>query len=120
MSLLSPFGRVPFLAWGETSRPRLDALADEIAAQVGALAHARPSGFGGAICARELAQAGALLRHGALRLMHAATGGGPAKAELARELAGLAVEQAACWRARSREGGLRDSLARLENARAEY
>jgi hypothetical protein len=120
MALLSPFGRAPGLAWGETSRARLDTLVEEIGAQVALLSRARPRGFGGAICARELAQAGGLLRHGAQRLMHAATGGGPPKSELARDLESLAAEQAACWRERSREGGLRDSLARLDAALAEY
>ena len=52
--------------------------------------------------------------------MHATPGGGPAKSELRAELAPLVDEQAACWRERSREGGLRDSLTRLRNALAEY
>jgi hypothetical protein len=80
------------------------------------LARARPAGFGGALCARELRQAAALARHGARRLMHATPGGGPSQTELRAELAPLLDEQAACWRERSREGGLRDSLARLEAA----
>ena len=32
MALFTPLGRAPLLAWGETSRPRLEAIAEEIAA----------------------------------------------------------------------------------------
>jgi len=120
MALFTPLGRAPGLAWGETSRPRLDAIAEELAAQSDSLVRARPEGFGGAICVRELRQAAALARHGAKRLMHSTPGGGPAKAELRADLAPLVDEQAACWRERSREGGLRDSLARLRTALSEY
>ncbi len=120
MALFTPLGRAPAFAWGETSRPRLEAIADELRARIDALEGARPSGFGGEICARELRQAAALARHGALRLMHATSGGGPSKAELASDLENLIEEQAACWRERSREGGLRDSLVRLRTALAEY
>lgn len=119
MALFTPLGRAPLLAWGETSRPRLEAIADEIRAQGELLERARPAGFGGAICARELRQAAALARHGAHRLMHATPDGGPAKVELRAELEPLIEEQAACWRERSREGGLCDSLTRLRGALAE-
>jgi len=119
MALFAPLGRAPVLAWGETHRPRLESIAEEIRAQIAALSRARPEGFGGAICARELQQAAALARHGARRLMHATPGGGPAKAELHAELAPLIDEQAACWRERSREGGLRDSLSRLRERLSE-
>jgi hypothetical protein len=115
MALVTPLGRAPVLAWGETSRPRLESIAEEIRAQIEDLSRARPAGFGGAICARELRQAAALAHHGTRRLMHATPGGGPAKAELHAELAPLVDEQAACWRERSREGGLRESLARLRD-----
>jgi len=120
MALFTPLGRAPLFAWGETTRPRLEAIADELRTHGAALERARPTRFGGAICARELRQAAALARHGARRLMHATSGGGATKAELRVELATLVDEQAACWRERSREGGLRDSLARLESALAEY
>ena len=120
MALFTPLGRAPAFAWGETSRPRLEAIAEELHAQSAALERARPTGFGGEICARELRQAAALARHGARRLMHATSAGGPTKAELRTELEPLIDEQAACWRERSREGGLRDSLARLEKTLGEY
>ncbi len=120
MALHTPLGRSPAMAWGETSRPRVASLAEEIEGLRDALTRARPEGFGGALCARELRQAAALARHGALRLLHATPGAGPAKSELRADLAPLVDEQAACWRARSREGGLRDSLARLRTALTEY
>ncbi len=67
----------------------------------------------GPITQRELRQAVALARHGAQRL--AARHGLPAPddATLAADLDVLREEQAACWSARSRPGGLADSLARL-------
>ena len=67
----------------------------------------------GPITQRELRQAVALARHGAQRL--AARHGLPAPddATLAADLDVLREEQAACWNARSRPGGLADSLARL-------
>ena len=119
MALFTPLGRAPHFAWGETNRPRLEAIADELRVLCDGLERARPAGFGGAICARELRQAAALARHGTRRLMHATPGGGPTKAELRAELAPLIEEQAACWRKRSREGGLGDSLSRLHGALAE-
>ena len=120
MALFTPFGRAPAMAWGEPNRARIGAIADEIEALRDTVSRARPDGFGGALCARELRQAAALARHGALRLLHATPGGGPSKAELRADLTPLLDEQAACWRARSREGGLRDSLARLHTALSEY
>ncbi len=119
-ALFTPLGRAPALTWGETSGPRLEAIADELRALGESLVRARPAGFGGEICARELRQAAALARHGALRLMHATSSGGPPASELRADLEPLVVEQAACWRERSREGGLRDSLFRLRTALADY
>ncbi len=119
MALFTPLGREPWLAWGETSRPRLESIAEELHAICESLDRARPAGFGGEICARELQQAGLLARHGARRLMHATPGGGPTKAELRDELTPLIDEQQACWRRRSREGGLWDSLSRLRVALSE-
>ena len=52
--------------------------------------------------------------------MHACLGEGPSLELLRAELDELISEQRACWLARSREGGLSDSLRRLERARLEY
>jgi len=119
MALLRPFkGYAP--TWGRTSRARLDAIVAEIERTRGELAGAKPEGFGGALVARELAQAAGLARHGAFRLMHACLGDGPAPELLHDDLEGLIAEQRECWLLRSREGGLDDSLRRLERARLEY
>ena len=62
---------------------------------------------------RELRQAVALARHGARRLATRHGLPAPDVATLAADLDRLREEQAACWNARSRPGGLADSLARL-------
>jgi hypothetical protein len=118
-ALLRPFKRYE-PTWGRTDRAKLDAIVADVDAIRAELARATPIGFGGAIAARELSQAAALARHGAFRLMHACLGEGPEPALLRRELDELIAEQRACWLARSREGGLTDSLRRLERARDEY
>jgi hypothetical protein len=118
-ALLRPFKRYE-PTWGRTDRAKLDAIVAEIDDTRAELARATPLGFGGRIAARELSQAAGLARHGAFRLMHACLGEGPSPAVLRSELDALIAEQRACWLARSREGGLADSLRRLENARAEY
>ena len=67
----------------------------------------------GAVTQRELRQAVALARHGASRLAMRHGLPAPDLASLAVDLDCLREEQAACWNARSRPGGLTDSLARL-------
>jgi hexosaminidase len=118
-ALLRPFKRYE-PTWGRTDRARLDAIVAEIDRTRAELARATPIGFGGRVVARELAQAAGLARHGAQRLMHACLGDGPKPELLRDELDELIAEQRACWLARSREGGLADSLGRLERARLEY
>ena len=118
-ALLRPFKRYE-PTWGRTDRAKLDAIVAEIDGTRAALARATPLGFGGSLVARELSQAAGLARHGAFRLMHACLGEGPGPELLRDELDVLIAEQRACWLARSRPGGLDDSLRRLERARAEY
>ena len=77
------------------------------------LAEARFTDDDGAITQRELRQAVALARHGAQRLACRHGLPAPDVATLDAELDGLCEEQVACWNARSRPGGLADSLARL-------
>lgn len=74
----------------------------------------------GALCVRELRQAIRLARHGAWRLLREAGRDAPDDAALRRDLAEAIDEQRACWRLRSREGGLADSVARLERTLASY
>ena len=69
---------------------------------------------------RELAQALRLARHGAWRMLREAGGSAPADRLLRRDLEEAIEEQRACWRLRSREGGLVDSIARLEATLASY
>ena len=69
---------------------------------------------------RELQQALRLARHGAWRLARQTGLESPAAASLHRDLAEAIEEQRACWLAASRPGGLRDSLARLEQTLSEY
>ena len=76
MALLRPWKRYE-PTWGRTDRARLDAIVAELERTRAELAGAKPLGFGGALVARELAQAAALARHGAFRLMHACLGEGP-------------------------------------------
>jgi hypothetical protein len=74
----------------------------------------------GALVCRELSQAARLARHGAWRIARAADLPRPPDAELRADLREAIEEQGACWLARSRPGGLGDSLARLEKATASY
>ena len=69
---------------------------------------------------RELQQALRLARHGAWRLARQTGLESPAPASLERDLAEAIEEQRACWLASSRPGGLRDSVARLEQKLSEY
>ena len=69
---------------------------------------------------RELVQAIRMARHGAWRIARSAGFERPSDARLARDLRACIDEQEACWLARSRPGGLADSLARLRPALAEY
>jgi hypothetical protein len=73
------------------------------------------------LIAREFALAARMLGHavgrGALLLGHADSS---ARAELDRDMAEIAEEDRAVWRARNRPGGLADSVGRLEATRADY
>jgi hexosaminidase len=84
------------------------------------LDRARPRCVDAEVVRRELAQAIRLARHGAWRLLRAAGLACPSDAALRRDLAEAIAGQRACWLERSRPGGLRDSLARLEGVLEEY
>jgi len=84
------------------------------------LAAARPRCADAEIVVRELAQALRLARHGAWRMAREQGAAAPSDAELCRDLDEAIAEQRACWLLRSREGGLADSVARLEATRASY
>lgn len=77
------------------------------------LERAAPACSDGALVVDELATAARLARHGAWRLL--ATAGSPAHDDdvLRADLTALVAAQEVAWRARSRPGGLPDSLAHL-------
>jgi hypothetical protein len=105
---------------GETDVAETQATLESLAAARAALERARPACADGELVRLELATAIRLARHGGWRLLRDADAPVPATAELQRDLVEAIEEQRACWLARSRPGGLRDSLARLEATLAGY
>ncbi len=84
------------------------------------LARAQPRCTDGALVVSELAAAVRLARHGGYRIARAAGFAHPSDAELRRDLEAAITFQRDAWLARSRPGGLTDSLARLEATLSEY
>jgi hypothetical protein len=107
-------------AFGRAEPAAVEDVVQRIESARAQLADARPRCDDGEMVVRELAQALRLARHGAWRLLRETGGRAPSDAELARDLDEAIEEQRACWRLRSREGGLADSVARLEATRATY
>lgn len=103
----------PLLAWGEVNADGLQAVSDEISAVI----EATP---GDGRLQRELRQAARLARHGAWRLARRHHLPCPGPAALHADLSEAIREQAVVWAARSRPGGLDDSLARLRVALDDY
>jgi hexosaminidase len=103
----------PFLLRGRPERRKLEATAESL----GAWAERLPDD---PALGRDLRQAALLARHGTWRLLRSRCGAGPDDAALRRDLAALIETQRERWLASSRPGGLRDSLAPLERALAEY
>ncbi|MBL8055700.1 MAG: family 20 glycosylhydrolase, partial [Anaerolineales bacterium] len=68
----------------------------------------------------EFELAARLLRHAVGRLRLAFEAGGPARAELGRDLRGALEDYRSLWLARCRPGGLADSAGRLAKLLAEY
>jgi hypothetical protein len=87
---------------------------------VARIERSRPRVVDGTLAKRELLQAARLARHGAWRLARAAGLPCPSSAELRRDLGAAIEEQRSCWLARSRPGGLAQSLARLERPLEQY
>jgi hexosaminidase len=69
---------------------------------------------------REVRHAVRLARHGAWRLYAEAGGRTPSNSDLAKDLSEAIEEHRACWRERSRPGGLEDSAAHLERTLESY
>ena len=91
-------------------------VAGQIDAELSLLATARPGCADADEVVAEVSQAARLARHGAWRLLG---DDGPDAALLQADMAELVEAQARTWLARSRPGGLRDSLARLDPGLAE-
>ncbi len=107
-------------SFGAADRERLASTAERLGAALAALPRARCSGADAALVPRELAAAVRLARHGAWRIARAAGFPAPSLAQLRRDLRQAIAAQRSAWLARSRPGGLADSLARLDPALAEY
>jgi hypothetical protein len=107
-------------SFGDVDPGRLEATIAELSRAIAALPNARSTVPDGAQTVHELAVAARLARHGAWRLARSAQLPCPSDAELRRDLGEAIAEQRAAWLARSRPGGLVDSLARLERTRATY
>jgi hexosaminidase len=107
-------------SFGDADRERLAVTTAQLDAALAALPRVRCGSPDGALIPRELAAATRLARHGAWRIARAAGLPAPASAELRRDLEEAIAEQRASWLARSRPGGLRDSLARLEARLGDY
>jgi hypothetical protein len=98
------------LTVGEPDNDRIGDLVDRIDELVAAIGRAQPWCGDGAIVRDELTNAAHLARHGALRLL---------KQFRPAELHDAMVDYERCWRARSRPGGLPDSLYHLHLTLAE-
>ena len=72
-----------------------------------------PQCVDGDLVRRELVQAIHMARHGAWRIAQQAGFSSPGPQELERDLKSCIEGQRACWLARSRPGGLDDSIARI-------
>lgn len=91
-----------------------------IDAFIAALDSARPDRPDADLIRREWVQAAALLRHGATYLLWHQGVGADSAADLLRELDGLIARQRHNWLARSRRGGLEDSVRRFQPLRQAY
>lgn len=110
-----PLGRSPagVLLRGRPDAAKLAGTLERLDAEIAGLAGDDP-------LACDLRQAARLARHGTLRLLRSQLGRGPGDDALRRDLLDLIEAQRERWLASSRPGGLRDSMALLERALAEY
>jgi hexosaminidase len=110
------------LTIGEPDAAKVGEVVERLDAALAAIDRSAPHGGDGGVIRRELTAATRLARHGAYRLLARAGGpaSAPAPAVLRADLAEAIELQSAAWRARSRPGGLDDSLARLRKTLATY
>jgi hypothetical protein len=105
---------------GEPDAAKVGATIERLDAALATLDRSTPAAPDGAMVRKELTAAVRLARHGAYRLLAQAGGPAPAPAALKADLAEAIDQQSAAWLARSRSGGLADSLSRLRTTLATY
>jgi hypothetical protein len=103
-------------ATGDVVAARLEATLAQLESALAQLRRARSAAPDGRLVPRELAAAARLARQGAWRIARRAGMPTPSDTALRDDLADAISRQRAAWLARSRPGGLADSLARLEAA----
>jgi hypothetical protein len=108
------------LSTGEPDAVEVGATVERLDAALDAIGRATPGGVDGDVVRQELTSAVRLARHGAYRLLARAGGPAPPVAHRRADLAEAIELQSAAWLARSRPGGLPDSLALLRATLATY
>jgi len=103
---------------GAADRAGLQDVLERLADAETRVARSQPRCGDGELVRREIAQALRMARHGAWLLQRSAGFECPKEAELRDDLLACIEEQRATWLARSRPGGLEDSIARLLWARS--
>ena len=107
---------VPDLSDGRSDPDAVRAVVADLERALADLGSARPGGTDGALVVDELRVATGLARQGALRLLDGLGAPLVARPDLRAELATLVDGYRSTWLARSRPGGLADSVALLERA----
>jgi hypothetical protein len=105
---------------GEPDAAKVAATIDHLDDALAAIASSSPTCADAPQVRQELTAAARLARHGAYRLLARAHGPAPTPAALRADLTEAVALQEAAWLARSRPGGLADSLARLHKTLATY
>jgi hexosaminidase len=105
---------------GDADAGAVEAVIGVVEDAIDAIGRAEASCVDAAMVGAELAVAARLARHGAWRLLQRAGGKAPPVDELRADLAEAIEGQQAAWLARSRPGGLEDSLGRLRRTLAKY
>jgi hypothetical protein len=108
------------MSFGDIDPARCRATVELIEDVIGTIEGASPRSSDAEAVKRELGAAARLARHGTWRMMRRVGGEAPGDDELRGDLADAIERQRDAWMARSRPGGLADSLARLERTLAEY
>ena len=108
------------LVTGEPDAAKVGATVERLDAALAAIDRAAPGCVDAGVVRQELTAAARLARHGAYRLLARAGGPAPPPATLRADLSEAIELQSAAWLARSRPGGLADSLARVRATLAEY